>query len=223
MDIWSALSVPLPVPGGYVVNQYVVKRSDVLALSARLLRAGLRLTQIRIAGQGASVLADLSDGTASAGRRWRRFNAGLAVLAVMLAATLWLTPALSARKDLGLLETTVSSRRDEAVSLRSQVDVLREQKDAREQFLAGIVTRPRLSNVLRDLTVALPDTVWISDFVFSPKAVVVTGEIAGSAADLVLALSENRQFGNPRLTGPVSQTQEGRERFDLTLDLGGRP
>ncbi|MEO8531637.1 MAG: PilN domain-containing protein [Deltaproteobacteria bacterium] len=220
-DVWWTVSAPTSVPNGFVVSQFVVKRSDVRALSARLALLGLRLTQVRIAGS--SVLADLSDTAAPSGRLWRRFNAGLAALGVILAMTLWLNPALVARADLRVLDTALAARRDEAVNLRSQVEVLREQKDAREQFLAEIVTRPRLSNVLRDLTVALPDTVWISDFVFSPIAVVVTGEIAGSAADLVLALSENRQFGNPRLTGPVSQTQEGRERFDLTVDLGGVP
>jgi Tfp pilus assembly protein PilN len=78
--------------------------------------------------------------------------------------------------------------------------------------------RPRLSQTLRDLTVALPDTVWLSELGFSQTGAVLSGETADSAADLVIALAALREFENPRLSGSVSRTPAGREQFELVID-----
>ena len=75
--------------------------------------------------------------------------------------------------------------------------------------------KPRLIDGLRALTVALPDGVWISDLKFTPTEFVITGETSGSAADLVLQLTESNLDLVPSLQGAVSRTNIGSERFSL--------
>jgi general secretion pathway protein L len=214
------LMKPMGTKGDFV--QWVARKADVDSLVARLASAGLRVGSVRIEGEeAAGILADLTGQALPFRKVWRRTNAALGTALVATIGWLWLSPGLVARQQAQTLAAELDTLRTEATSLRQDVEALRGAQEEQRAFLAGIVGRPRLLDVLRDLTVALPDDVWISDLVFDGKTTVVSGETATSAADLVLTLSRLKEFSNPRLAGPIARTANGSESFELALDLAG--
>ncbi|MEO8531356.1 MAG: PilN domain-containing protein, partial [Deltaproteobacteria bacterium] len=220
-EVYTLLA-PLPGPNGRY-RQYVIRKSDVSDVATRLAKLGLRTGPVLVEGEASGTLADLSDQWLPARKLWRRLNATLALGIIAALAWVWLSPGLAMRRDANLTSARVEALRVEATDLRAQVETARVQQQDQQAFLAGIIGRPRLVEVIRDLTVALPDEVWVSDMTFDGKTAVVSGEALGSAADLVLMLSKRREFTNPRLSGPVALMGSGVESFQLALDLGGAP
>ena len=221
-DVFWALGSERSDRDGQVkAAQWVIRRSDVAQWRARLRKAGLKLRRVYVDGaEEVGALADFSADLAPAARRWRRLNAVLALSAAGLAAVWWLYPGWIASQQLEKLSREQTALQAEALTLRREIESLRQLASDRTAFLDLVYRRPLLSHMLRELTVALPDSVWTDTFVFRTDRVVVTGEAEDSAADLVIALSGNPRFGNPRLSGPVSSTANGTERFELTVDVG---
>ncbi len=220
--VHSGLGPAVRSGGRVTVAQWVARRRDIDILAERLGALGLRLRHVVVAGQGV-VVADRSAALSRSARRWRRANGSLALISLLLAAALWLGPAVQARDKLRDGESDLASLRAEAVALRQEVEALRARETERSAFVDAVIRRPRLAEALRELTVALPDEAWVSEFTFSGERVVLAGQISGSAADLVLALAKSRAFSDPRLTGPVSRTADGNERFEMSLLFGAAP
>lgn len=199
------------------VVQWVVRREDVARLGLRLRGCGLELRRVGVWGRPVT-LVDLGEQGQWA-RRLRRTNLALlgAILAVCLA--LWLSPAVAALWHAGRRGQHLEVARAEAFELRSQIDGLRADQTRRSDLLVAISQHPRLIQLLRDLTVALPDEAWISELRLRDRMVQIDGETQGAAADLVLRLSKQRSFAEPRLTGAVARTATGSERFELSFDL----
>lgn len=207
-----------------VVDQWIVKNTDLAKWSAQLNGVGIRVRQYLVAGaEEYGPIADLSKDLSPHARRWRWLNGSLALIAICFALIWWLYPAWALGPQLRALDTQTSLLRAEALELRPQIERLRDYDTEKAAFLDGINRRAVLSEALRELTVALPDTVWLETLSFSADGLVFGGETQHSAPELVLELSKNGRFRNPRLTGPVSKTATGAERFELTLDLGGAP
>lgn len=215
-----AISKPTESMGVLKVEQWIAKKSDVEQLQLRAASVGLHIRKIFVeGGPVARPITDLSASVTPMASRWRSLNAVLAIGAVGLAAMIWLYPAWQASVANVRISDSVAQNRTQALALRKEVDDLRAREMDRAAFLDIVYQRPRLSQTLRGITVALPDNVWISDIDFSPERVIVSGEVTGSAAQLVLTLAQRNEFHNPRLSGPVARASNGAERFELTLDL----
>ncbi len=220
---WS-LTPPTRENGRVAAMQWIAKRSDINTLRQRLQSAGLSLRRILVEGHPeAGVIADLSSSRTGSGQRLRRLNGSLTVAALALAGAAWLAPAWTAKSELERVANELTALRAEAVGLRAEVDQLRALDTKRGEFLDSVVFHPRLVEVLHDLSAALPDTTWLSELIFRPDGVTLTGETTGTATALVISLSKTNTIMNPRLTGVVSRTAQGAEHFELTFDVGAAP
>lgn len=213
---------PKKLGNSIFIDQWIAKRVDIEDLRARFDALGLRIRRIYVddvTAQGP--IADLSGMISPNTNRWRGLNALLFLGAIILAGMVWLFPAWLASVEQQNLAGTITRYRTQALVLRKGLDLLHSREQERSAFLDIVYKQPKLTQTLRDLTIALPDDVWISDLNFSPNHVVVSGEAKQSAAQLVLDISSGTKFQNPRLNGVVSRAANGAERFELTLDLGG--
>jgi general secretion pathway protein L len=218
--VFWAIAKPVKTAGSLQVEQWIAKRSDVDLLCKRAAKAGLHVRKVYIEGAPVNgpIVNFSANVTPNAGR-WRLLNGALAATATATATMVFLYPAWQDSAENERLQSIIAENRSQAIEMRQEVETLRSREMERAAFLDIVYHRPRLSNVLRNLTVALPDNIWVTDLNFSPTRIIVSGEIEGSAAELVLALAKRNEFSNPRLSGPVARTGNGAERFELTLDL----
>lgn len=215
-DVYWVLSPPHQMDNKVTVSQWVASKTDIDALRQRLKKHGLHIRQVYIENQqDVGPVVELSG--AQSTKIWRRLNIGLGLVAASFAIFLWLFPGWKARQNITQIETQLNTLRSEALALRAELEALRERENERSEFIKSITHRPLMSQMLRELTVSAPDTAWISEFTFRNDTIALAGETSESAAALVLLLSEAKAFSDPRLSGPVSRTVEGKERFELTL------
>lgn len=220
-DVFSILGEPRASSDKNLsVCQWVLKRSEVEEWRALLAKKSIRLRKIFLEDHEAPV-ADFSNHLSSNAKIWRWLNAMLAVgaLAGLFAGALY--PGWFALQQKNALELEISDLRSQALSLRREVEVLRQQDSERTEFVDMLLRRGSLVDTLRDLTVALPDEVWIESMSYNSERVAINGSSSASAADLVLSLGKKPGFGNPRLSGPVSKTAANAERFEITFDVEG--
>lgn len=219
-DIHTALSVPRQEGSRLVATQWVIRRKDVDRLDRNLSAHGFALRGVQIEGETTtpSLIADFSHrGRAKAGL-WKTIN-GVALAAIVCAVfAVWFFTTWQHSRLLPSLRDRLQSTQTAAVALRTEIESLRSLADEQTAFLSAMVGRPHLSQNLRELTIAIPDETWLSELSYSQASLVLSGETSGSAAELVLSLAEVRSFGNPRLSGPVSRSAEGGERFEVVID-----
>jgi general secretion pathway protein L len=222
-DVYTALSPPEPGGDGFLVTQWVIRRADVARLERNLKGHGMALRGVRIAGTSTSppLIADLSAHNDRHAAVWRRINASLVSAGLVAAAIGWLYPAVQTARSLAALDARLQLAQEEAVRLRGEVEARRTLAGAEADFLSTVLLRQHLATTLRELTVALDDNAWLTDLSFSRTGVTFSGETATSAADLLIGLADSRSFENPRLSGPVSRSSTGSERFEIALDFRG--
>lgn len=222
-DVYTALSPLEPGGEGFLVTQWVVRRADVARLERNLKAHGMALRGVRIADTSTSppLIADLSARNDRHAAAWQRINTSLVSAGLVAAAFGWLYPAVQTARSLPTLEARLQRAQDEALRLRGEVEARRTLAGAEADFLSTVVARQHLATTLRELTVALDDDAWLTDLSFSRTGVTFSGETATSAADLLIGLADSRSFENPRLSGPVSRSNVGSERFEIALDFRG--
>lgn len=222
--VWT-LSLPRREGEMLFATQWVLHRDDLQKLENRLISAGLTPRNIRVEGlpEVVSAVANLATRKSQKANIWLLANGIIASATLLAAVVSWVLPALHDARALNPELASLEAARAEALALRQEVETLRSAADERSSFLHDIVYRPKLSETLRDVTIALPDSVWLSDLSFNQSGVVFTGEAAGSAADLVIALASVRDFSNPRLSGAVSRSTSGGEQFELSIDHKAMP
>lgn len=218
-EIYSAFSSKPGSAGKSVVEQWIVRRADITRLKELLAKLGIRTRKVFIESTKTPALADFSAEIAPRARNWAVFNSLIVVAIVATALGSYLLPAwrdYQAVVEQRAVNEELSKR---ALLMRS---VLEEQKAGstdRTAFLELTTNRMAFADVLSMITTSLPDAVWTTDVILQDARVVLRGSTAGSAAELALALNENPLFGPARLTGPVAQTSDKRERFEITMDL----
>jgi Tfp pilus assembly protein PilN len=200
--------------------QYVAKTADLNGMRRKLKDVGLVVRHFLIEEPDGSRLA-LDVEAAPAARGWRRLNAILAAAVLALGGYSWIQPALTAEAEARVMEAELQTLRTETVALRRQLETVESQQADADRLRAALQNRPKLVETLRNVTVALPDHTWLSTIEFNATTMTLSGETSETAADLVLELSKNRQFGNPRLSGPTTRTNTGREKFEIATQPGG--
>ncbi len=199
--------------------QWVAKRTEVERFRKALQLHGYRVRKILTEQDGVqAVLSDFTNEIAPRAKLWRRLNTVIGLGIIACAFAIWLRPAWDAREAI-LRDTIIVNRlQTEALRLRSEIQELNQIDSERTAFVDTVMRRPRMVDALRNLTVALPDEVWLSDMLLSDDRITINGETSASAANLVLTLTQGDLAYIPALAGPVSRTSGGSERFSLVFE-----
>ncbi len=206
------------------MTQVIALQSDLTAWRTRMEAANHPLRRLYARVEGRDVLiADDSKALNRSGRFWPVLNAVGAVVACLLALYLWALPGLQASERMATLGPEVTRLQAEALRLRNQVDQLRADQDRQQGLLAGVAAAPRLLDALVAATTALPDTVWVSQYVFDTEGTRMFVQVNGSAVDLLYRLADEGSLPNALMQGEVDRTQTGAEEFWLSHDPVPRP
>ncbi|WP_208353079.1 PilN domain-containing protein [Pseudaestuariivita rosea] len=217
-DVHWTVSEPVAQGPKARATQWLIKRSDAEQLRAHLKTIGVHAQSIRVDTDLAKTpVARFQTQTNGGWQKW--LNLGLAAAVVMAFAVVLIFPAFQDQRNLNQVENQIADLRRQAIGLRGDLEALRQAEQDRTALVDTVINKTVFAETLREMTIALPDDVWISDLSFQPNRIVVNGNSDSSAAELVLRVANNRLFENPRLTGPVSRTTSGQERFEMTLDL----
>jgi general secretion pathway protein L len=198
----------------------IVKRSSVDSAIAMARAAGLRVGAIRFAGDAreADWRSFPLDRSALLRIKWRQWNVVvLALIALLLAvaivfAAYWRGAAaadeLSAEVDAaGTRAAIVHRLSHEITDVQAQIEFPLQQKRA-----------PFLLALLREVTRALPDGTWLTEFELDGGKVHIQG-FAKSASDVVGQIDRSPMFASAQFMAPLQSAQNGNERFDLSFDI----
>ncbi len=203
------------------VVQHIYRRNDADTLITRLERCGLQVRRLLVGSTTAVPLLDRINSLTRRYKLWNDLNALLLLGCVGLSSFLFLRPALVSQDALRTLTPEVEALRHEAVALRgkiSEAEVAGEEKGA---FVRAVSDQVLLVDIIRELTIKLPDSVWLSNVQRNGDEVIISGTISGSAAELVLLLAQSKLLIDPRLSGPVSRGQvPGTENFEIAASVG---
>lgn len=229
-----------PVPPEQVYFDFQVLRRDKASNTAevalRIIRrdivdgavrqthaAGLGVAAIRFDGDARS--ADPAAFPVDRGSylrdQWRRRRAailGLAALVLLLAVLLAAYLRGAAISD--DLADQVSSEGLQALRVE-QLQQRIARATAQLAFLGEQKRKPSFAAVLADVTHALPDGTWLTEFDLSGDKVRIGG-YSRSAAELIAIFDRSGRFADAQFAAPVTQgAAPGVERFDLTFTLAG--
>jgi general secretion pathway protein L len=198
----------------------IVKRSAVDSAVAMARAAGLRVGAIRFEGdpREADWRSFPLDRRALLWLKWRQWNVVLlAIFALLLAvgvifAAYWRGAAaadeLSGEVDAAAARAAIVHRLTHEISdVQAQIEFPLEQKRA-----------PFLLALLREVTRALPEGTWITEFELDGGKVHIQG-FAKSASDVVGQIDHSAMFSSAQFMAPLQSAQNGNERFDLSFDV----
>lgn len=207
---------------GQTVNQWVAKTHDLDALDERLAQNGWTVRRMLLqAGTSQVVLRNQSRATLSATRWQTQVNLALAIITLFGLGVAWIAPSFQARATARDLSAELVALQSETISLRQQLDQVAAQNELRAQFLANVTTQTKTVSLLRDTTVYLPDAAWLSEWRYGPSGLKLIGETSDSAAELVLQIGQKARGWSPALSGAVSRSPNGAERFSIDVSLSG--
>ena len=159
----------------------------------------------------------LSDKNKPKRRRGTRFNAGLAILAILLGGA---TTYLSLDND-----------RRHAAALSAQVETLRNQARVASQLRSTIESEQRSVNyvvnlkrdhqsviqILNDLTRLLPDDSWVSRFTFKDRKIQIVIHAPESSSIVRLVEGSDKFLGAKMMTAVRKMKDTNQERFTLSF------
>ncbi len=103
-----------------------------------------------------------------------------------------------------------------------EIDKIRIHKENLENRINYLTTLQRGSapvlDVLRELSIRIPEDAWVNQFDFSEKGITLNGE-AASASELIPLLEDSPIFKNVAFLSTISKTRDGKERFRIGLSL----
>jgi len=198
--------------------QLIIKKADITRYRSNLATHGFRVRKFLLTPADKPLtIADFTTDISPNAKLWRRLNAFFVLLIIGFATAIWLQPAWQARTEIARDQIVLDRMRNQALDLRAEIETRAQASVERTAFMNSVIRRTRAVDALRQLTIALPDAVWLSDLVFAPNQITINGETADSAADLVLELTRSNLAYVPALTGSVSRTSEGNERFGIVF------
>lgn len=221
-DLYWQLGSPVVKSGRLECEQFVAKRSDVANWLTEAEHYGLKVKEIVVDGVDLNKpLANFSSKIFPQRRQVLQLNAMLVLTALIFHLTLWALPIWRIDRSNILLSEEVANEVRELAKLRARIEVKRQYKAVEAALSEKARARPLLIDSIREVTVALNDSTWLESFVFSGDRILISGVTEGSAAQLVLDLTSRPGFSDPALSGPVSRSSTGSERFEISARLGG--
>lgn len=147
-----------------------------------------------------------------------RTTAFLAVACLVLLAASFGIRALQSRTYLGEIEKEIVRLREHKVEVESLSRQVAE-KQQRLDFLAGTIGgRVRQADLLKELTVLIPDDTYLSDYNFKKGTIEISG-LSPSASRLLSILEASPLFKGARFSSTIVSQGKTHERFKIRLSL----
>jgi general secretion pathway protein L len=149
-------------------------------------------------------------------RGWT-WTLALGALVLLLAAAALITPLWQREQVLDEIQAELTKARNAA----QQVDKLRGDLERARQGSVAVLQRktdqPRMIDLLRELTVRLPDGTWIQNLDLDKGGIQMRGE-SSQATALIALLEKSSGVHGVSFASPVTQVaQTGAERFNITF------
>ena len=126
--------------------------------------------------------------------------------------------ALQSRTYLKEIEKEIVSLREHKVEVESLSRQVQE-RQKRLEFLAGTIGgRVRQADLLKELTVLIPDDTYLSDYNFKKGKIEISG-LSPSASRLLSILEASPLFRGARFSSTIVSQGKTHERFKIRLDL----
>ncbi len=213
--IWTYI----PVEKGKI-RQFIFRQADAIELQMRLENSDLIVKQLMVEKCADPPLFDFSSKLTDPYGFWRKVNFALtAILVGIIAASVW-QPIATDRRALEHVNQEITELRKTALASRTELTEINGAQEEKAAFLQILSKQYFLADLLRELTVRLPDSVWISSIQYNGTEVIISGSVKGSAAELVLVVAQSNILVNPRLSGPVSRGQiPDTENFEIAATI----
>lgn len=205
------------------ISQFIYRVTDADNLIHKLKAIGVQVRKLSVEDCDGPAMLDNGLSIVQPYRFWRRLNFVLLfVVLSMILALLWM-PLVSQREYLVSLKEERDQIQSATFELREKLSNLKEIESENDDFINALSNRYLLADVLKELTIILPDEAWVSYVEFQNQSVTISGSVAGSAAELVLLIGKSKTLNDPHLSGPVSQGQNtGTENFEISATLARR-
>lgn len=104
----------------------------------------------------------------------------------------------------------------------SSIDSIKVESDAIQQRVDYLVQLQHDSvnvlEVMKSLTLKIPETAWIKDFSFNEKGFKIDG-LAESASELIPLIEDSPWFQDVAFLSAITKDKEGKERFRIGFTL----
>jgi general secretion pathway protein L len=147
-----------------------------------------------------------------------RLTFALLLLALALGAAALITPLWQRGQVLDALQKELGRVRDEAQAVDKARTDLERARQGSVAVLQRKAEQPRMIDLLRELTVRLPDGTWIQNLNLDKGEVQLRGESTQATA-LIALLEKSDGVRGVSFASPVTQVaQTGAERFNITFE-----
>lgn len=147
-----------------------------------------------------------------------RLTATLALLLAAVAATHLAAYGMRQRQQLNLADGEIRALKTRMTQVEAVNRALQEQR-AHLEFLRSTVSgRARQAEILRELTVLLPDSSYLTELTYRERRVEITG-FAPSASQLLPAIEASPLFAGVEFSAPIVAQGTGLERFRIRMRL----
>jgi len=202
------------------VKQWIMRKEDLLKLRDHLFRLGVTALEFRVEGsKAAAPLAEFRSATPKKYGFLKWVNVLCLLLICGLVGFLVLAPTFERQAHIENLENEVASLRAEALALRKKAEQEESQTGTFESFARYVEDRARLIDLLALATDELPDDIWLSGLTMKGNSATLAGVSQNSAAEFAVGLVEQNAFEHVELSGATARLGDGRERFELSLEL----
>lgn len=145
-----------------------------------------------------------------------RFSAFLAVAMVVLVSVAIFLPLSDKQSSLGDLKTRLERARSEAKEAGALNDKVSEMADRSRFVMAQKRDRYSVMELLKEVTLLLPDDTWVLQFGRRGAQMTVSGYSVKPSA-LIGILEDSEMFSQVRFSSPVTaDPRVGRERFNIS-------
>jgi Tfp pilus assembly protein PilN/Tfp pilus assembly PilM family ATPase len=147
-----------------------------------------------------------------------RLTATLASLIAAVLVTHLGAYGLQQRRQLALFDEEISRLKAKMTEVEAVNRRVQEQRARLAYLTATVRGRARQAEILRELTMLLPDTAYLSELTFRDRTVEITGH-APSASQLLPAIEASPLFSGVEFSAPIVAQGAGLERFRIRMRL----
>lgn len=218
-EIYLVHRLEMNEAGAPIARTWLVPRDRVEPEISQATSHDAFLKSVRIESAGEAPSPPIINNTASLLASCRPValaNMGLSL--VLCAAIGWSLTAeqRAARTQNILSEERLDAARTRIVDLRSENARLARERAEIETLAGSISDAVDLSGILNELTLSLPDTVWLSELNADTATLTTTGVTSGSVPDMILGLQNLETLRNVELSGAVTfDAGADGQRFEL--------